>query len=307
MNHGKYPFILSFLAIPVALYVWLVIIPFAQAFQISFTDWSGSTSEFNYIGFDNYVNLFKDEQLVMPAIRHTAIILVVLPLVTIVLGLFFAFMLNVGGKSRQGRISGVAGARFHKVVYFFPQVLSVAIIGILFQQVYAPETFGGLLTSTLSAVGLPAPPNGFLADKNFVLLSVISVLVWSAVGFYLVFFSSAMASIPQDLYEAAILDGASRIQTFFKITLPLLWESVQTAWIYLSIIALDVFVLVYIMTPERGGPDGASEVVGGVIWKYAFNHGEQAFASALGVVLFFAALSLAVIALRVGRRERIEY
>ncbi|THV35671.1 carbohydrate ABC transporter permease [Glycomyces buryatensis] len=307
MRHGKYPFILSFLALPVGLYAWLVILPFAQAFQISLTDWSGSSNQFNYIGLDNYVNLFKDENLVMPAIRHTAIIVVALPVITIALGLFFAFMLNIGGRSRQGRIEGVRGARFHKIVYFFPQVLSVAIVGILWQQVYAPQNFGGLITGTLDLFGLPAPVNGFLADKRFVLVSVIAVLVWSSVGFYLVFFSSAMASIPRDLYEAGIIDGAGRIQTFFKITLPLLWDSVQTAWIYLSIVALDVFVLVYMMTPDRGGPDSASEVVGGVIWKYAFNNGEQAFASALGVVLFFAALTLAVVSLRFGRREQIEY
>lgn len=307
MRHGKYPFILSFLALPVALYAWLVILPFAQAFQISLTDWSGSSNQFDYIGLDNYVNLFKDDRLVLPALRNTGIILVTLPVVTIGLSLFFAFMLNIGGRSRQGRIEGVRGSRFHKVVFFFPQVLSLAIIGILWKQVYAPENFGGLITGGLRALGLPAPVNGFLADKRLVLVSVIAVLVWSAVGFYLVFFSSAMASIPRELYEAGIVDGAGRFQTFFKITLPLLWESVQTAWIYLSIIALDVFVLVYMMTPGQGGPDGASEVVGGVIWKYAFKHGEQAFASALGVVLFFAALSLAVVSLRVGRRERIEY
>jgi N-acetylglucosamine transport system permease protein len=307
VKHGRYPFILSFLALPVGLYAWLVILPFAQAFQISLTDWSGSSNSFDYIGFDNYANLFKDERLVLPALRHTGIILVVLPVVTIALGLFFAFMLNLGGRVRQGRIEGVRGARFHKVVYFFPQVLSVAIIGILWKQVYAPENFGGLITGTLTAVGLPAPVNGFLADTRFVLASVIGVLVWSAVGFYLVFFSSAMASIPRDLYEAAVIDGAGRGAMFFRITLPLLWDSVQTAWIYLSIVALDVFVLIYMMTPERGGPNAASEVVGGVIWKYAFNHGEQAFASALGVVLFFAALSLAVVSLRFGRRERIEF
>jgi N-acetylglucosamine transport system permease protein len=307
MRHGKYPFILSFLALPVGLYAWLVVLPFAQAFQISFTDWSGSTNQFNYIGFDNFANLFKDDRFVIPAIKHTAVILVVLPIVTIVLGLFFAFMLNVGGRSRQGRIEGVRWAGFHKIVYFFPQVLSLSIIGILWKQVYAPPGFGGLLASGLEAVGLPAPVNGFMADRSLVLACVIAVLVWSSVGFYLVYFSSAMATIPKDFYEAGIIDGAGRFQLFFKITLPLLWESVQTAWIYLSIIALDAFVLIYVMTPDQGGPDGASEVVGGVIWKYAFRFADQAFASALGVVLFFAAMTLAVVALRAGRREQIEF
>ncbi|MFC4338041.1 carbohydrate ABC transporter permease [Salininema proteolyticum] len=306
MKHRTYPFILSFLALPLGLYAWLVVLPFAQAFQISLTDWSGSTNSFDYIGLANFAELFDDDRLVMPAIRHTAVILVVLPAVTIALGLFFAFMLNVGGKVTRGRVEGVPGARFHKIVFFFPQVLSVAIIAIIWRQVYAPPNFGGLLSRALETVGLPAPANGFLATKEFVLIAVISVLVWSSVGFYLVYFSSAMAAIPRDIYEAAILDGAGRVQTFFRVTLPLLFESVQTAWIYLSIVALDAFVLVYVMTPEKGGPDGHSEVVGGAIWKLAFPQGEQALASALGVVLFFVSLSIAVIALRFGRKDSIE-
>jgi N-acetylglucosamine transport system permease protein len=309
MKHGKYPFIISFLVIPVALYAWLVILPFAQAFQISLTDWSGSSPTFDYIGFENFTKMWDDPKgWVIPGFTHTAIILLVLPVIVIALALFFAFMLNVGGRGRQGRISGVRGAAFYKVVYFFPQVLATAIIAIVWAQIYKPATNGGVLASLLETVGLPAPENGYMFDKSLVLPALIAVMVWSSVGFYLVYFSSAMAGIPQDIYEAAVIDGAGRTKTFFTITLPLLWESVQTAWIYLGIIALDAFVLVFMMTPQAGGPNHSSEVIGGVIYKYAFGAGSNAgMASAIGVVLFFAVLIMTVVSLRITRRERIEF
>ena len=309
MKHGKYRFVLTFLALPVGLYAWLVILPFAQAFQISMTDWTGNTNSFNYIGFDNFVDMFTDWYIgpaVLAGLKHTGIILVVMPVVTIVLSLFFAFMLNVGGASRGGRIRGVRGSAFYKVVYFFPQLLSLAIVAILWRKIYGPPAAGGMITTVLDFFGIDTPSGGFLAEKSLVLACVISVMVWSAVGFYLVFFSSAMAAIPQDIYEAAAIDGASRVKTFFKITLPLLWESIQTAWVYLGIIALDGFVLVYLMTPEQGGPDHASEVIGGVIYKVSFTQAERGMGAAIGVVLFFATLTIAVMSMRISRREQIE-
>ncbi|MGH6912448.1 MAG: carbohydrate ABC transporter permease [Geminicoccales bacterium] len=307
-------FIVTFLALPVALYVWLVIMPFAQAFQISLTDWSGVSPTFDYIGFDNYVRIMSDDLRTIPGFLHTGVILVVLPPIVIALALFFAFMVNVGGQGRGGRIAGVRGSAFYKVVYFFPQVLSLAIIAIIWIQMYAPTATGGIITSGLQALGLPYPPNGILMDKSYVLTGVIAVMIWGAVGFYLVYFSSAMAGIPHDLYEAAIIDGAGRFKTFFKITLPLLWESVQTAWVYLGILALDGFVLVYIMTPNQGGPNHASEVIGGVIYYHAFGAGVATgpgrgagYASAIGVVLFFVVLVITIVGLRITRRERVEY
>ncbi|GAA4897960.1 N-acetylglucosamine transport system permease protein [Stackebrandtia albiflava] len=308
MKHGKGWFVASFLALPVGLYVWLVILPFAQAFQISLTDWSGYSPSFDYIGFDNFVEMWSDPKgWVIPGFTHTGIILLVLPVIVIVMSLFFAFMLNVGGRSRGG-IGGVRGAGFYKIVYFFPQVLATAIIAMVWSQIYKPPATGGLITSALEALGLPYPEYGFMGDTSWVLTGIIAVMVWSSVGFYLVYFSSAMAAIPQDIYEAARIDGASRVKTFFTITLPLLWESVQTAWVYLGIIALDGFVLVFMMTPSQGGPNHASEVIGGVIYKFAFGGGRDAgMASAIGVVLFGVVLILTVVSLRFTRRERIEY
>ena len=96
------------------------------------------------------------------------------------------------------------------------------------------------------------------------------MLVWQAVGFYVVLFSAGMGSIPQEIYEAAAIDGATRITLFFRITLPLLWNTLQVAWVYLGIAAFDAFALVNVMTVDRGGPDGATTVLGLEIYRNAF-------------------------------------
>ena len=98
----------------------------------------------------------------------------------------------------------------------------------------------GALNAVLRPVGLDvAARRDWLGDPDLALWCVLAVLVWCTVGFYVVLFSAAMASIPKDIYEAALLDGASRLTTFFRITLPLLWDTVQTGWVYMGILALD--------------------------------------------------------------------
>ncbi|MEV7991408.1 sugar ABC transporter permease, partial [Streptomyces sp. NPDC086077] len=135
------------------------------------------------------------------------------------------------------------------------------------------------------------------------------VVVWHGVGFYLVLFSAAMQSIPRDIYEAALIDGAGRAQSFFRITLPLLWDSVQTAWVYLGIAAMDMFILVSTMTSGEfgGGPDHASEVMSTVMMRNFLYYGKSGYACAMGVVMLLLTLILSVVMLRATRRERVEF
>ncbi|PYC62591.1 ABC transporter permease, partial [Micromonospora arborensis] len=152
MRHRKYPFIVGFLFLPVLLYVAVVIWPYLQTFGYSMPDWSGASQQMNFIGLRNYTKLFGDSPFLL-ALQHNLLLLLVLPLVTILLALFFAFMLNVGGRSGTGGVQGVRGAAFYKVVFFFPQVLSVAILSVLFQGVYRTDQ-GGLLNGVLVKLGL---------------------------------------------------------------------------------------------------------------------------------------------------------
>jgi N-acetylglucosamine transport system permease protein len=135
---------------------------------------------------------------------------------------------------------------------------------------------------------------------------ILVVLIWQAVGFYVVLFSAGMGNISTDIYEAAALDGATRITLFFKITIPLLWNTIQVAWVYLGIAAFDAFALVNIMTVDRGGPNGASSVLSLMIYRNTFDYAQVGYACALGVVLFFLTLTFAALTLRVTRRDSAE-
>ncbi|MFF8277171.1 carbohydrate ABC transporter permease [Streptomyces lateritius] len=309
MQHGKYRFIVGFLAIPLAMYALFVVWPFIQSIYYSFTDWSGLSPDFQMVGFDNYSRMLDDD-VFWKSLQHSLTFAVVLPLVTVGLALFFAFMLNVGGRRRRGAaVAGVRGSAFYKIVYFFPQVLSIAIVALLFQFAYNPNS--GAINSVLKGVGLGSVQPDWLGDPNLALICVMVVLVWSTVGFFVVLFSAGMASIPKDFYEAALLDGANRITTFFKITLPLLWDTVQSGWIYMGILALgaESFAVVQIMTvgPNGGGPDYSTIVMPLYVYQKAFRDGQAAYATTIGVALLVVTLAFAAVVMRFGRRERLEY
>ena len=150
-------------------------------------------------------------------------------------------------------------------------------------------------------------PSRFLANPDIALWCVVWVMVWGSVGFYLVLFNAAMTSIPRDIFEAALIDGAGRVATFVRITIPLLWDTIQTSWVYLAILALDAYALVAVMTAGPGGPDNSTQVIALQIASNGFQFGQAGYASAMGVVLFFATLVIAAIMLRATRREQIEY
>ncbi|XVU27617.1 carbohydrate ABC transporter permease [Actinoplanes sp. CA-054009] len=300
MRRGKYPFIIGFLIVPVALYCTFVVAAYIQTFQLSLSNWSG-LGPIEYVGFDNFTKLWHDE-LFWKSIRHNIFLLILLPIVTIILALVFSFLLNVGGGHKGGATRGVWGSKVYRVIFFFPQLLALAIVAVIFGRVFGPDK-SGMLNGLFPADWKPWL---FLADERYAMLCILIVLIWQAVGFYVVLFSAGMGSIPAEIYEAAALDGATRITLFFRITIPLLWNTVQVAWVYLGIAAFDAFALVNIMTVDRGGPNGASSVLSLMIYRNAFEFSQAGYASALGVVLFFLTLTFAALTLRVTRRDSVE-
>lgn len=305
MRHGKYRFIVGFLTVPLLLYLIFVIWPYLQAFQIAMTDWSGFESGMNYIGFSNYDKLIHDS-LFWKSLWHNVLLLLVLPLVTLSLGLFLSFMINVGGKRKPGQaVAGVQGSKIYKVIYFFPQVLSIVIVAVLWQFVYMP-TSGGAIDGILYAIGVDNPPT-WLGDPTLALMCIMAVMVWANVGFYVVLFSAAMGSIPKEIYEATVLDGANRFTTFFKITLPLMSDTVQAGWVYMGILSMDAFAVVQIMSQGPGGPDNSTYVLPLYIYNSAFRDNQAGYASAMGVAMLFVTLLFAVLTFRASRRERIEF
>jgi len=303
MRHGQSRFIVGFLVAPLALYAVFVISPFVQAFYYSMTNWTGVSPQFDFIGLQNFQNLLHDS-LFLRAVRNNAVLLVAMPALVILLALFYAFLLNVAGRGSGAGVRGVRGAGFYKLVFFLPQVLSVPVIAVIWAVIF-DSTPSGLANSALRFIGFGSL--GWLADPNLALYCVLWVLVWGSVGFYLVLFNAAMSSIPRDLFEAALIDGAGRVATFFRVTMPLLWDTIQTSWVYLAVLALDVYALVAVMTAGPGGPANSTQVISLQIAQNGFQFGRAGYASAMGVVLFFFTLLIAAIMLRATRRERIEY
>jgi len=295
MYYHKYRLIVPFLAPAIVLYVVFVLWPYAQSFYVALTDWRGVSAQKQFVGLQNFANLLGDSNFRV-ALQHNATMLVALPIVTLSLALFFAASFTQGGR-------GIPGANFYRIVFFFPQVMAVAIIGVLWSFIYNPNF--GLLNGFLRLVGLGGLTRTWLGDPATALAAVGVVVVWQAVGFYMVLFVAGMQSIPTSFYEAATLDGANRWTIFWRITLPLMWDNVQVALVYIGIGALDLFTVVQVTT--EGGPSRASEVVARYMYTTAFQYAQFGYATAIGVSLLFMTLALSVLTLRLTQRERIEF
>ncbi len=295
MNHGKYRLIIPFLAPSLLLYAVFVLYPYVQAFWISFHNWRGVSANKTWAGLDNYRKLIDDDHF-RNALTHNGQMLILLPLATISLAMLFAALFVQGGK-------GVRGADFYRVVFFFPQVMSVVIVGILWQYMYNPRS--GVVNGFLDAVGLGSLKRAWLGDTSTALWAVAAVVIWQAVGFYMVLFVAGMQSIPLDFYEAARLDGASRFAQFKDITFPLLWETIRVAVVYIAIYAIDLFTIVQVMT--EGKPQRSTDVVARFMYEQAFTNSQFGYASAIGVVILLLTLVLSIILLISSQRERLEF
>lgn len=291
MYRDKYRLIIPFLAPSVLLYVVFVLYPYLQAMYISLTRWRGLSRNLTFVGLENFQRMWQDD-LFWNALRHNAIFLATLPLITISIALFLAFLLT----------QGVRGAKFYRVTFFFPQVMSVVAIGVLWSFVYHPTM--GIINSGLMALGVERPPV-WLGNPGTALGSVGAVVVWQAIGFYMVLFIAGMEGIPTTYYEAATIDGANRVRIFFSITLPLLWDTVRTALVFLAIGAVDMFAIVQTMT--QGGPSRATDVLASYLYERAFLQSEFGYATAIAVAMFLLVLALSTVLLRATQRESLEY
>lgn len=298
MHHHKYRIVIPFLAPALIIYSVFVLFPYANAFYLSLTSWSGTSAERPFVGLQNFRNLFADGRF-MSALGTNAKFVVVLPLFTLTIALLYAALFTQGGR-------GIFGSRFYRVVFFFPQVISAVIIGILFQYVYNPRY--GILNASLEKMGMEHLTRTWLGNAGTIFWAIAAVVVWSSVGFYMVIFMSSMQSIPTTFYEAATLDGANRWRQFIDITMPLMWETIRTAVIYISIVALDMFVIVQVMT---GGSQTAAarsvETVAIYMYIEAFSKNRWGSAAAIGVILLILTLLLSVVLMRVTKRETYEY
>ncbi len=291
MYRNKYRLIIPFLAPSLLLYFTFVLYPYLQSMYISLTQWRGLAQNPVFIGLENFTRLSNDAHF-WNALGNNAFYIITLPLFSLSLALFFAFVLT----------QGVPLSKFYRVTYFFPQVMSVVAIGVLWSFVYHPTI--GILTAILKSVGIAAPPV-WLGNPDTVLPAIGAVTIWQEVGFFMVLFVAAMESIPITYYEAAMIDGASRWHLFWKVTLPMIWDTLQTGLIFIMIGATNMFAITQTMT--EGGPSRSSEVLATFLYNEAFINSKFGYGTAVAVALFFLTLVISVILSRLMSRESLEY
>jgi N-acetylglucosamine transport system permease protein len=296
-NFDKISFMAVFLGVPLVIYVVFVISPFVQALYYSLTDWNGFSQTMHVIGLRNFRTLFTDA-LFRHALINNVILLIVVPILTLGIALVFATFVTVGGKSR-GQVRGLKNSSFYRVISFFPYAIPQIVIGVIWAGIYDPS--GGLLNGFLTGIGLDHFKNfAWLGKSSTALGASIFVMMWGLIGFYMVLFIAAIKGIPAELFESIRIDGAGRFKTAIHLTIPMIRDNVQTAWIYLGILALDAFAYMQALNPN-GGPSNSTIVMVQVMFRRGFTESKFGLATAMGVVLAAVTLAFAAVVFIVSR------
>ncbi|MCT2582089.1 sugar ABC transporter permease [Actinophytocola sp. S1-96] len=271
-----------------------MIVPTVNVFRTSLYAWSGFSPDPRFVGFENFARLLDDQQFIR-AFQNTVALLVVVTVVTMGVALFLAAVMT-----RQR----MRGRTFYRFVLYVPSVLSVVVIAAIFSAVYDQEN--GLINGTLQALSLENLEQVWLGDQQIVLYSVAFAMVWQSIGYYMVLYMSSMSVVPEELYEAAALDGASSVTQFFTITLPLIWQNLRTTLTFFIMSAVNLsFVLVVALT--GGGPDGSSEVLLSYMYKQAYTNSTYGYGMAIGVVIFVFSFLVSLLVSRTTRREPLQF
>lgn len=284
--------IVAFLLPALVLYGTFVIIPIFQSFRFSLYHWDGLGPLTRFIGLENYATLLHDETF-WQALRNN-FALVGFSLVTQLPPAVLLAVLLTGA---------IRGRDFFRTMFFSPQILSAVATGYLFYYIYEP-TFG-LLNQALKLLGLGTLARGWLGDQMLALPAVLVVISWRHIGFYMVLFMAAIEGIPDEIFEAAQIDGCNKRQLVWHITLPLMSGAIRTAAVLAMVGSIKYFDLIWIMT--RGGPVHASELIATYMYKETFLNWHMGYGATLAFALFVVAFAVSLLFLRLtSRGERAE-
>ena len=248
------------------------IIPMIMTIWISLHQWSMFTpiTEMTWVGLENYSRLFADPSRVQ-AIVNTAVYVGLSILITIPLALLVALLLYFPRLKGKGVV---------RVILFATYVIPTIAIVIIWGNIYASNY--GPLSAMLRTIGLPAP--GWLSDPKWALFSLVIFNVWQMLGYYVILLIAGLTQIPEDLYEAARIDGAGFVRQTLWITVPMLRPSLVFVVLMTFVNSIQVFDPIYLLT--QGGPANSTNVVGFEIQRTAFQYGMAGESSALAVSLF---------------------
>ncbi|PSH60969.1 ABC transporter permease [Phyllobacterium sophorae] len=269
------------------LLVVLFFLPVFAIFAIALTDWQFGASNLSFVGLGNFKEVFADEGFRASLVNTILYVVIVVP-GTIVLGLTIALLIESGKSCRA----------FYRAIHFLPFMATLTAMAIAWEALLHPTI--GLVNQTLAGLGLPTA--NWLRDENTVLPALAMIGIWQNLGYAMVLFLAGLKSIPQDLYDAADIDGADlwldRLRT---VTLPMLGPVTMFVFIVVALKAFETFDTVQVLT--QGGPGHASEMLLYTLYRESFEYLRTGYGASVAVVFLSIVVALTLIQARVMDRK----
>ncbi len=261
-------------------------IPFFQTIYLSFFSYSNDVYKPEFVFLNNYFELIKSP-LFLKTILNTFYFLILCVPFLVIFPLFLAILINQKIKCKN----------IYKILIYIPVVISIVVVAIAFKWLYAPE---GLLNFFVQKMGFEAV--GWLSDPKVAMISVALVTIFKGVGYYMMIYLSALMSVPNELYEAAEVDGAVGFKKHMLVTIPHIMPMIALVSTISSISALKVFVEIYVMT--KGGPLNSTKTIVYYIYEKAFENLDLGIASAGAVILLFIVMIFSMINIFVFEKDK---
>jgi len=277
-----------------ALLLVFVYYPIVENLRLSLYSWNAFSAHPVFVGLDNYKTAAEDP-IFWRALRNNTVFAVTSLVFQVGFSLVLAAVLE---EFVHQRLRGIL-----RTIYFIPAVISITVAGILFSFLYNPQI--GLLNRALGALGLDSWQHSWLGEPGTAMWSIIAMSQWQSIGYTAILFVVAIQRVPREFYEAARIDGAGRIRSFFSITVPMVREMTTLITILTISGAFLVFNEVMVMT--AGGPSNSSQVLGTWLYRNAFLNDDMGYASAIATVIFVITLLIGASQIYLSRRRRIEW
>jgi multiple sugar transport system permease protein len=279
-----------FIAPVVILFGLFRVLPSVQTLLYSFYKVELLKDRFTFIGLDNFTSLFADEIFRKATVNTLTYVVTIVP-ISAFLGLLLAVLFNAKFHLKE----------FFKAVYFSPMVTSTVAAAMVWWWMYNPQF--GIFNVLLRLVGLPGQP--WLMSSHMALTSIIIFSVWKNLGYNMIIYLAGLQAIPAQFYEAATIDGAGPVLRFRHVTIPLLAPTTTFILIYDTILALQVFDQVFVLT--GGGPANSTNVVVLDLYRQAFERYNFGYAAAEAMVLFLFILAVTILQYYYSRRYEVAY
>lgn len=277
----KVLFLLPFM-IPLVLF-W--ILPLITGFGISLTDWDYISPQMNFVGFENYMDVFTDPDFIR-ALVNTFIFGIGTIVATIVLGLLFALMLQ----------KEFTGSKIYQMIIFSPWITPTVAVALVWSWIYEPDR--GFANFILGFFGVR--PLEWLHSSETAMLGVIIFTIWKSIGWTMLFYLGALERVPQSIYEAATLDGCNYLRKFYHITLPLISPTTYFLIIVNLISSIQVYDQIQIMT--QGGPGGSTTTLLYLYYEKAFQNFQMGPANAVAMVILVIIVMLSILSSYISRK-----